>query len=227
LRAVVGHHVDERTLVRWAGRVYTVIRDTRQIVFALVALAGCRFDADYDGARLVCPPASPRCPDGYACVEGTCVSGAVDAPPTADASVCELAAAVPDNDGCGDARDLTAAALMPGGTVVHGDTTGYAGDLTPSTLPGCTGVPEPGPDAVYRMTLVAGDDITFTLTPDGWDGDAYFTNGCSGTATCLGGADAFMEQAIAIGTAGTYFLIVDAPASGASGCFTLEAQIVR
>jgi hypothetical protein len=193
-------------------------------------LAACGFDADYSDTRLLCPPSSPRCPPGYTCAAGVCTTGADDGGPGdagPDASVCELAMSQPDNDGCGAAIDLTAAALAAGGTIAYGDTTGYASDLTPSTLPDCTMSPEPGPDAIYRLTLAAGDSLAVTLSPDGWTGHVYVTDACTGTAACQGGAAAFSPLTVPITTAGTYYVVVDAPASGAAGCFALAATVTR
>lgn len=208
-------------------------RDVRQTpcVLCAVLLGACAFDADYGGTQLRCPPESPACPEGYACVAEVCVSGSPDGggPDGAgpDATACELATQAPDNDGCGAAIDLTAAALAAGGTTAYGDTTGYANDLTPSTLPGCTGQPQPGPDALYRMTLAPGDTVTLTLSPEGWTGAVYLIDACTGTAGCEGGAAAFSQATIAITAAGTYYVVVDAPTTGAAGCFALAAAIAR
>ncbi len=200
-------------------------------VALLVALAACRFDGDYDGTALSCPPTSPACPPGYACIAERCTR-TIDGPPGdagPDASVCELAALADDNDGCGDSIDLTSDALAPGGARAHGDTTGYANDLTPNSLPDCTGAQEPGPDAVYRLDLAAGDTVHLTLMPESWTGAVYLIDSCTGMVgdTCLGGAGSFSEEVIAITAAGTYFIVVDGPSSGAAGCFTLAARIER
>lgn len=208
--------------------------DARQTVCLLAlaaALASCSFDGDYDGTALSCPTTSPTCPPGFTCVAERCTR-ATDGPPGdagPDASVCELAAQVNDNDTCGTSRDLTADALAPGGTRAYGDTAGYANDLTPTSLPDCTGFQEPGPDAVYRLELVAGDTVHLELTPEGWTGAIYLIDACTGMATdtCLGGAGSFSEEIIEIQTAGTYFVVVDAPTAGAAGCFTLAARIER
>lgn len=204
-------------------------RDVRQTPCVLVALflGACRFDADYGGTELRCPPESPACPDGYACVAEVCVTGGGTDAPATDASACELAAQAPDNDLCGAAIDLTAAALAAGGTIAYGDTTGYVNNLTPSSLPGCTGEPQPGPDALYRMTLAAGDTVTLTLSPEGWTGAVYLIDACTSTAGCEGGAAAFSQASIAITAPGTYYVVVDAPASSAAGCFALAAAIAR
>lgn len=44
------------------------------------AVVGCRFEApSYEGTSYTCPPPESRCPAGYACVDGVCVAGGVDA----------------------------------------------------------------------------------------------------------------------------------------------------
>lgn len=204
----------------------------QSLLLVTAALLGaCAFDADYGGTQLRCPSGSPRCPDGQTCVNEVCVASAPgDAPPGdggPDAGVCDLAARAPDNDGCGAALDLTAAALVAGGTLAYGDTTGYGNDLTPSTLPGCTGAPEPGPDAIYRLALQPGDTVTATLSPAGWTGAIYVTDACTATAACKGGAAAFATATVPITTAGTYYVVVDAPASGDAGCFSLAIAVTR
>ena len=146
------------------------------VAAALAASAGCGFDADYTGATVTCAEVDPRCPDGYQCVAGTCRTTAPPAIDAAgpDASVCELAAQQPDNDRCAAAIDVAVAATE---VERYGDTAGYANDLAPSVLPGCTGSPEPGPDAVYRLALTAGDTLHAELRTTGHDGAIYLLDG--------------------------------------------------
>lgn len=203
------------------------------LLVAVAATSGCDFDVDYDGTRLRCSAAAPDCPAGFRCVADVCTPSAeVDAGGGPDASVCQLAAQASANDRCAAALDLTAAALAAGGTIAYGDTTGYAGDLAPTTLPGCTGSVAPGPDAIYRVTLAAGDALALSLAPQAHDGAVYLLDGCSLTAACRGGADALGVGAIdattiAITTSGTYYLVVDASAAGAAGCYALAVAITR
>lgn len=204
------------------------------LLAAIAFIAACSFDGSYDGAMVRCAAEEPRCPAGFTCEADLCTASPapVDAQPGPDASVCELAAAAPDNDRCAAAIDLTAAALAAGGTTVYGDTTGYAADVAPSTLPGCTGSVEPGPDALYRLTLAAGDRVELTLAPVAHDGAVYVLDGCSLTANCKGGADALGAGAIdhatvTIAVAGTYYVAVDASTTTAAGCYALTASISR
>lgn len=206
------------------------------LVTAAALAAACRFDGSYDGTHLRCSAADPRCPDGFTCVADVCTEpgDATDATDAAgpDASVCELAAQAPDNDRCAAALDVTTAARAAGGTMVYGDTTGYAADLAPSTLPGCTGSVEPGPDAIYKLTLQAGDQVALSLAPVAHDGAVYVLDGCSLTASCKGGADALGAGAIdaasvPIAAAGTYYVVVDASLMAAAGCYALSVAITR
>lgn len=203
----------------------------RSIALALALAAACGFDADYGGTMLRCPPGAPTCPAGFTCVAEVCTpTGASDG--GVDASACALAALAPDNDTCATAIDLTAAALAPGGATAYGDTTGYAADLAPATLPGCTETVEPGPDAVYRLTLAAGDDVTIALAPSSHDAGFYLIDACSLTATCVGGADSpgaggQEQRTLTVASAGTYYLVVDASTASAAGCYTLTVAIAR
>lgn len=196
---------------------------------ALLAAGACRIRTDFDDTVFTCPAAS-ACPDGLTCVDEICVAaadgggdgdggGPADGAPT----VCELAAQAPDNDGCGAAINLTAGALAAGGTTVYGDTTGYAADLSPSTLPGCTGSPEPGPDAIYALDAQSGDALHAALATEGWSGAMYLLDACATTAACLGGGVDTAD--IDIAAAGRVYLIVDS--TGDAGCYTLQVELIR
>lgn len=201
---------------------------------AAASHAGCVFDADYGGTSLACPPSSPRCPDGYTCVNQVCTrdgsadAGDGDATDTSvtDAGTCDLAAAEGTRDTCGQARDLTAAASAAGGTRVYGNTTGHANDLTPSTLPDCTTSPEPGPDAIWRVAITAGQTLTVTFSPEGWSGDVYVVDACTSTATCEGGGPMFSPVSVTP-AAGTYYIVVDSRMAGAAGCYTLDVALTQ
>lgn len=201
------------------------------VAVAAAGLTGCSFDADYGGTNLRCPASSPRCPDGYTCVNQVCTmggdddGGATDGS-NADASSCQLATGEGTRDTCGQARDLTPDATQPGGTTVYGNTTGYASDLTPSTLPDCTTSPEPGPDAIWRVTLTAGQSLTVTLRPDGWNGDVYVVDACTATADCVGGGAMFAPVTV-MPAAGSYYIVVDSRSAGVSGCFALDVTITQ
>jgi hypothetical protein len=203
------------------------------VAVAVVAagLTACAFEADYGDTILACPPSSPRCPEGHACVNDVCTAGgSLDASPidtrTADSSTCDLAVGEGTRDTCGQARDLTPDASMTGGTTVYGDTSGYVNDLTPSTLPDCTTSPEPGPDAIWRVTTTAGQTLTVTFSPDGWSGDVYIIDACTSTADCVEGGPMFTPVSVSP-PAGTYYIVVDSRAAAVSGCFSLDVTITQ
>ena len=201
------------------------------VVVATAGLTACSFSADYSDTQLWCPPSSPRCPDGYTCVNEVCTTGGttdgggIDGV-AADASACDLAIGEGTRDTCGQARDLTPAASMAGGTTVYGNTTGYANDLTPSTLPDCTTSPEPGPDAIWRVTITAGQTLTVAFSPDGWSGDIYIISACTSTATCLDGGPMFSPVTVTP-AAGTYYIVVDSRGPAVAGCFSLDVTITQ
>ena len=205
----------------------------------MIVVGGCGLSPDYDGTHFRCPPEAPTCPAGMTCVGGTCEpTGAgdgggdarADARTDATTDVCELAAAEPDNDRCAMAIDITASATTPAGATVYGDTRGYTNDLNPSIIVNCTDAPNPGPDAIYRLTAAAGDDIMLELAPIDWDGAVYVLDACAAGATCLGGADALgtgsLDTAtVSVTTAGDYFVIVDGQTTAREGCYTLRVRI--
>jgi hypothetical protein len=202
-------------------------------------LVGCGLDPDYAGTEFRCPPESPSCPPGFACVAEVCrpIGGgdaAVDA--AGDASIdgpidaCTAAMQAPDNDRCSGAIDVTAAAIQPAGATVYGDTTGYANDLSPAIIATCTGAPNPGPDAIYRVDAPAGAQIMLELVPEDWDGAVYLLDGCAAAASCLGGGDGMgvgtIETAtISAPSARTYYVVVDSQATTRAGCFTLRVRL--
>lgn len=226
-------------------------------VLLLAVLAGaCTFDADYAGSRYRCGGELGACPSGFECVDNRCVQpgasdaradladGRSDGPPgdAAPVDVCAEAAVAPVADTCsdGDARDLTGAARDPGGTRVHGDTTGYANDLgsPPASCSGI-GVITTGADAIYTVALENGDRLTVSLAAEGWDSALYLATLCDGSATCLAGDDQTfdtaemtqpLEEVVHTATAPErLYVLVDSvriPSQlYATGCFTLAVTI--
>jgi hypothetical protein len=209
-------------------------RSVAAVVLAVVGASACKPDANYDDTHFRCPAESPECPDGFSCIAGFCERDGPDAAgpdgaPDATPDVCELAAQAPDNDLCSGAIDLTTAALTPAGATAYGDTTGYASNLNPPIIATCTGAMNPGPDAIYRVDAAANGTLAVTLTPTDWDGAVYVLDGCSGSATCLGGDDqggdgSIDTDAISV-TPGTYYVVVDSQQPGRAGCFTLHVEL--
>jgi hypothetical protein len=91
----------------------------------------------------------------------------------------------------------------------------------------------PGPDAVYRVTLNAGETLAATLLPTGnpgWDGVLYvMTDGCADPSACAAGADAALQNGQEVlGYTATsnnvqVHLVVDSLTTG--GAYTLETNV--
>ncbi len=133
-------------------------------------------------------------------------------------------------DTCGAAPDLGAAARAPAGVTVYGDTSTGADHLSPAIIVGCTGSPEPGNDAFYRLDLAAGERVRATLATGGWDGALYLVRGCTMTAACVGGSDALGTDApeqldLVVTTPGVHYLVVDANLRTAHGCYALTLRL--
>ncbi len=220
-----------------------------RLVFALafslvLGSSGCRFDEpDFTGTQYRCP--DQHCPDGFTCGgDGWCHpigdAGSPDGPPAIDAAidaadaaadatppadalgVCDQAALADDNDGCGYAIEVA------DGATVYGDTTDYGSGLLLPNLE-CTGKNTAGPDAFYQIDLVAGAHLIATMTPEDWDGGLYLVDSCS-PASCVAGSDvATVNLAetvdVEIGSAGTYYLVVEGAILSQFGCFTLTVSV--
>lgn len=155
------------------------------------------------------------------------VDAAIDAPPGAvDAGIDAPPGAAPDT--CAQAQDVTAGAMMAGGTTVTGNTTGYADDVNlPNT---CTIYSTDGPDAIYAVTVNAGAVITATVTPTAWDVSLELIKPCALTGPCLvgrddgfgGGAETITYTAT---QQGTYYVVVDGFNPGIAGPFSLNVRV--
>lgn len=154
---------------------------------------------------------------------------------------CTTAGDVCFNDACvappANLTCATADTIATDGTPVNGTTIGatrtYDAGLDGDT---CTGVPQRGPDVVYKLTLAQNQAITVTLS----NVDPAFDAGialvgpsddpaicdASPITTCVAGADAGFEGdgetfTYTATTAGTYYLIVSSYYSFEAGTFTL------
>jgi hypothetical protein len=152
----------------------------------------------------------------------------IDAPPPPiDAMPIDGATGGPP-DTCAQALDLTAGALGPTGITVPGDTTGYADDVRPSGT--CTGYLPDGPDAIFYVNATAGQQITATVTPAGWDISIYVTQTCTLDPACLTGADTGLSGtpetvSYTAATAGTYYVVVDGWNPGVQGAYSLNVRL--
>jgi len=160
-------------------------------------------------------PDSPRYPDSRP---------PPDAPPVYDAAPC----GTPGPDTCAAAIDLTAMAGTAAGATATGDTTLLDDTITSAE---CTGFPNPGNDAIYKVTANSGQMIIATLTPTGdWDPSVYISNACP-TTECLAcfyiGVSGYPETATYPVTAnGTYYVVVDGYAMYAFGCYSLNVKLM-
>ncbi len=128
--------------------------------------------------------------------------------------------------------DATTPELLPNatyqGAVVQANTNAFA-----LTGDGCTDFNTDGKDAVYAVNLTAGDEFSVSLTSSS-DVAVYLISDCANAeASCLAGADEEYDTGIrtetfttTITNTGTYYLVVDAYAPGATTyTYTLSYEI--
>jgi hypothetical protein len=122
------------------------------------------------------------------------------------------------NDVCTGAIDIQAQGLSSW-TVNLTNAGTYYNDYNLVT-PSCTGYSTPGPDAIYRIDLVAGE--TLTVDENGaCDVALWIATDCGNLiGSCVAGADATTTGSEIVNftaaTAGTYYVVVDA--YSAAGC---------
>ena len=191
-----------------------------------VLLAACATAGEDPGATLDAPKQ-----DGVdaAAIDGPGlppVDAPVDAPSPIDGGVDAPQVTAPDT--CVQATELTAMAASAGGVTLTGNTTGYADDVR--TGSSCTGYVADGPDAIYLVNLAAGQTVTATGTPAGWDLSLELVNPCAATPTCLRGADSGVdgdpESATYTATAATaVYVVVDGYNPGIAGAYSLNVRV--
>ncbi|TXD36373.1 hypothetical protein FRC96_09850 [Lujinxingia vulgaris] len=144
----------------------------------------------------------------YAC-EGGCVEGACTSP---------------RGDICDDRITLSSS----------GTTTGDLATLT-NTLnlayPSCTGFDTPGPEALFELTLQAGEGVdAVARNIEGAQADLalYVLDQCGDAESCLAGQDAFggVDETLSFTApeSGTYILVVDSYDAETAGRFELEVS---
>ena len=137
-----------------------------------------------------------------------------------------LTATIASGDTCGDAY-----AVVRTGTY-RGTTSSYSNDYgTTERMGSCTNYEQAGSDAVFRVVLAAGVELTASVTAN-WDSALYLINDCAASATsCLAGSDASVSGTESItytntGSANaTYYLIVDSWRSTHSGNYSLTIAV--
>lgn len=149
---------------------------------------------------------------------GTPIDAAIDAPIVIDAP----AGGPPDT--CAQAQNITAGAMGATGITVAGNTTGYANDIQPPN--NCSGFIADGPDAIYAITVTAGNVITASLTAT-WDSSIELTSNCTLMAACLTGQDDGDPETLTYTAtaAATLYVIVDSWDVGAFGAYSLNVKI--
>ncbi|MCA9673535.1 MAG: hypothetical protein KC464_00745 [Myxococcales bacterium] len=190
-------------------------------VLAIVAGAGCRFDADYAGGHYTCRDGV--CPSGLACVAEVCVApGAIDAA-TIDGVVAD--GAPPDANPPARACDDPGLIGRGAPVMVTGDTSGGVNHVSGS----CGQTILNGPDQVWRVTAVAGDDVDVTLAGDALL-RAYVIRTCApvpDTPACDG--DAYARPGVPLQltgvAAGDLFVLVDGEAAALGGTYTLTVHV--
>ncbi len=175
---------------------------------------GCEYDSDCpegqicdDAGQCVEPECNndADCPEGQACVANQCVVPA-------------------QGDACGNPFVVTGLPFAATGVDIgiFANNFWFDGES-------CTGYSNSGADAVYAVTLAAGQNVSITLGST-FDGALYVLGECFGgpltLGACLAGADeglANESETISLqpATAGTYYVVVDVWSGGASGTFDL------
>jgi len=189
-----------------------------------------------DGPSIDGPAIDGPAIDGPA-IDGPAIDGpAIDAPidgPAIDAPIDGPAIDAPvdggplgNGDTCATAIDITNAALMPGGTTIPGNLTGFADSIQP--LSSCTGFYNDGPDAIYLLDLAsAGMSITATVDAPTWDSAIEIVQPCTYQPTCLAGQDNGNPESVTITTAapGQFYVVVDSWDPGSYGPYTLTVVV--
>ncbi len=164
-----------------------------------------------------CLDASTReyCNESYELKTQPCTFGCT-------AGVCNAAT----NDLCGGAFDATA-----GGTFVE-DISDYANDYEqPDAATSCTGFTTEGPDGVWSVNAVAGQVLTATMDPTGFDAALYISSDCTMIdSSCVAGSDTGTSAAetvsYTIPADGVYYIIADSYSLTPTGTFSLEITLL-
>lgn len=138
------------------------------------------------------------------------------------ASTCSGAACdMPTGDRCFDAVTLASTDTFTGSF------TDYSADLDPG-VGGCIlddGLTQPGPDAVFEITLNGGDLLTADLTTTAFGASMYMLTDCGDPAgSCAWAAPRADQMEFYAPTSDTYYLVVDTTSFSASEDFTLDVS---
>ena len=187
------------------------------IVVACAWLLGaCFFEADYGTGQVKC--SDDKCPSGLSCENGTCVT------PRRDAAADGVA-----DDAAIDAR-MAALTCADPGVLASGETaTGSTATRSSTISAMCGGFVMNGPDAVYRITAAASDQLLVSIGGS-FPVSAYVIAPCSvspATPTCLTNTAATAGNPVLVTTtfAGQHFVIVDATNAAQSGDYMLTVNV--
>jgi hypothetical protein len=185
----------------------------RIVAIVAVLVGACTFDADYSRGHYSC--SDGKCPAGLVCANATCIAPPLDA---ADGNGPDAPQAALT---CGDAGPFPAS----GGT-----TSGTTAARTSTVSASCNGSVMNGADAVYRIDLAAGAQLTITVGSGAFPVAGYAIAPCvvtPATPACIGDtyATAGSPVDVTAATAGTYFVIVDGTAAALSGAYTLTLAV--
>ncbi|TXD37716.1 hypothetical protein FRC98_08490 [Lujinxingia vulgaris] len=148
-------------------------------------------------------------------------SGFVDYP--CDGGCLDGACAAPRGDICEDRVPLSTSGTITGDLSTLTNTLNLA-------YPSCTGFDTPGPEALFEVTLEAGERMdAVARNMEGAQADLalYILEHCGDANSCLAGQDAFgpVDETLSFTApeAGTYILVVDSYDAESAGAFELEA----
>ena len=153
----------------------------------------------------------------------------IDAAPPIDAALPIDAGTPGPVDTCAQAPDITAQASAGTGVTLTGSTIGYANNIQATTA--CTGYSTLGPDAIYQVTLAAGQRVTATATPNQtYDVSLMLVTPCQMTPTCLAGDDnglsGVTESVTYTATAATTaYVVLDGYSTNTVGTYSLVVRI--
>ena len=140
---------------------------------------------------------------------------------------CQVPEPPPVNDTCAGAIELTRCTAGS----VNGTLQWATNNYDPAVPgPSCTGYAAAGKDVTYKVALEAGDGVTLTYTPTGYDASLYIVSDCSNMATCVAGSDLCCSGTAepiswVCPTTGTYYIICDGYGTNVGGAFTLAYDL--
>lgn len=190
------------------------------LVCLCLLVGACSFDADYSGGTYYCSGGA-RCPSGLEC-RGDLPGKPECREPRRDAAIDAL-----DDDAMPDARQALLTCGDPGVLPIAGDTvTGSTANRTNMVAPLCSGSMMFGFDAVYRLDVAAGKQVTLNVAAS-HAATAYIVQPCVSNMGCVGNTYAFPNSpaTITVLAGGPPFIVVDSGLAAAAGMYTLDVIV--